>query len=101
MIGSSEFLLAFDISGSLGGVAFTPDDVLEFNSGAWSAFFQGGEHGWPEGAVIKGVLGVVEVPRSEPRVGPGGVRELEGRPPPPGAGALRGSARAPGHGACR
>jgi hypothetical protein len=38
LIGCGDFLFVFDSAGTLGGVSFTPHDVLGFDNGKWFIF---------------------------------------------------------------
>ena len=61
MLSNAHLLMVFDEFGSIGGVDFTPTDVLEFNPGAssWVMSFNGALHdNWPDGTLIKGAFAV-------------------------------------------
>jgi Abnormal spindle-like microcephaly-assoc'd, ASPM-SPD-2-Hydin len=69
MLPNTNLLLAFDEFGSIGGVDFTPVDVLEFNSGAdsWVISFDGASaDGWPDGSLIQGVWAAPVAPSPTP-----------------------------------
>ena len=58
MLPNADLLLSFDEPGSIGGVNFAPEEVLEFNPGAnsWVIAFDGiVADNWPDGSVIQGV----------------------------------------------
>jgi hypothetical protein len=58
MLPNSDLLMAFDESGSIASVDFTPTDVLEFNPGgdAWAPSFSGKSvDDWPDGSMVQGV----------------------------------------------
>jgi hypothetical protein len=62
MLPNADLLMAFDEFGSIGGVNFTPEDVLEFNPGAssWVLAFDGiVRDNWPDGSIIQGVYAQV------------------------------------------
>ena len=64
MLPNADLLLAFDNFGSIGGIDFTPTDVLEFNgSGSWVVSFNGeSSDDWPDGSLIQGAFGVAISP---------------------------------------
>src|SRR6185295_15679525 len=51
-LGNGHLLLSFDSSGSVGGVAFSREDVLEYDpvGNTWEKSYDGATHGWPRGA---------------------------------------------------
>jgi predicted outer membrane repeat protein len=58
MLPNLDLLMAFDVFGSIGGVDFTPTDVLEFNPGvsSWVLSFNGASSDdWPDGSTLQGV----------------------------------------------
>ena len=62
MLPNGDLLTAFDVIGSIGGVDFTPTDVLEFNPSAssWVLSFNGASSDdWPDGSIIQGVFAEV------------------------------------------
>jgi hypothetical protein len=62
MLPNADMLIAFDEFGSIGGVNFVPEDVLEFNPGAssWVLAFDGiVRDNWPDGSIIQGVYAQV------------------------------------------
>jgi hypothetical protein len=62
MLPNADLLIAFDEFGSIGGVNFAPEDVLEFNPGAnsWVLSFSGVvADNWPDGSIIQGVYAQV------------------------------------------
>jgi hypothetical protein len=62
MLPNADLLMAFDEFGSIAGVNFTPEDVLEFNPGAnsWVLAFDGiVRDNWPDGSIIQGVYAQV------------------------------------------
>ncbi len=62
MLPNADLLIAFDEFGSIGGVNFAPEEVLEFNPGAssWVLSFDGiVRDNWPDGSIIQGVYAQV------------------------------------------
>jgi hypothetical protein len=62
MLPNSDLLMAFDEFGSIGGVNFAPEEVLEFNPGtsSWVLSFDGiVADNWPDGSIIQGVYAQV------------------------------------------
>ena len=74
MLPNADLLIAFDEFGSIGGVNFTPSDVLEFNPGAssWVLSFDAiVADNWPDGSIIQGVYAQVPAtPTSTPTATP-------------------------------
>ena len=62
MLPNADLLVSFDEPGSIGGVNFAPEEVLEFNPGAnsWVIAFNGiVADNWPDGSIIQGVYAQV------------------------------------------
>ena len=62
MLPNADLLVSFDEPGSIGGVNFAPEEVLEFNPGAnsWVIAFDGiVADNWPDGSIIQGVYAQV------------------------------------------
>jgi len=58
MLPNGDLLMTLDVIGSIGGVDFTPTDVLEFDPGAnsWVLAFDGASvDDWPQGSLMQGV----------------------------------------------
>jgi hypothetical protein len=65
MLPNAHLLMVFDEFGSIGGIDFTPTDVLEFNPAAssWVVSFNGASSdNWPDGSLIKGAFAVPVTP---------------------------------------
>ena len=62
MLPNADLLMSFDEPGSIGGVNFVPEEVLEFNPGAnsWAIAFDAiVADNWPDGSVIQGIYAQV------------------------------------------
>ncbi len=72
---NADLLMAFDESGSIASIDFTPTDVLEFNPGgnAWVVSFSAKSvDDWPDGSVVQGVWAapVASTPTATPKATP-------------------------------
>lgn len=69
-LSNGHLLLSFDGSGSVGGVAFTKRDVLEYDpaGNSWQKAYDGSAQGLPAGANLSASAYGLEVPTSTPTV---------------------------------
>lgn len=71
-LSNGHLLLSFDGSGSVGGVAFTKRDVLEYDpaGNSWQKAYDGSAQGLPAGANLSASAYGLEVPTSTPTLTP-------------------------------
>lgn len=64
-LATGHLLLSFDASGTVGGIAFGPQDILEYAPGLWDLFYDGSAK-QPGGGWTGAILGPLAVPCDVP-----------------------------------